>query len=510
MLSVNDQLQLEQKGITIEKIESQLTHFKEGFPFMNIEKAAGIGHGIVKMNDETRQLAIHHFDEEVRKGLTATKFVPASGAATRMFKSLFDYLNALASHPQAPMSKAVEEFAERLPDFPFFNEIEKTIGIDLKKSSVRRDNIEEILSIFLLNTGMNYGGLPKGVLKFHRDGKTLRTPVEEHLLEVALYGKDAKGKARLHFTVSPEHESLFRQITDEKKEEFEKRFGVNIDVSFSHQKTTTDTLAVTPDNLPFRNESGELLFRPAGHGALIENLNDLNSDFIFIKNIDNVVPEYRVSETVTYKKVLAGTLCQMRKVVFDILNTLQTFDEDYIIGNIIPQLEQELMLQIPDAVKLAPRDHLKTALHTYLNRPMRVCGMVRNQGEPGGGPFWVKNGDGSLSLQIVESSQIDLSNASRKAVFDSSTHFNPVDLVCAVKNYKGEKFDLRLYVDPDTGFISEKSQNGRPLKALELPGLWNGAMAHWLTMFVEVPLETFNPVKTINDLLRPEHQPAHN
>ncbi|PZX15363.1 uncharacterized protein DUF4301 [Breznakibacter xylanolyticus] len=508
MLSVNDQLQLEQKGITIEKIEMQLSHFKDGFPFMNIVKAATVDNGILRVDTNATQHAVQMFDDEVKNGLSITKFVPASGAATRMFKALFDYLNKLSDEAPAEMPKPVAEFIERLPDFPFFDELEKCMGMDLKKLSVRKDNAEEILSTFLLNTGMNYGGLPKGVLKFHGQGKQARTPIEEHLLEAALYGRDARGKAKLHFTVSPEHEALFQQITDAKKGEYEKRFDVSIEVSFSHQKTATDTLAVTPDNQPFRTDSGDLLFRPAGHGALIENLNDLDSDLIFIKNIDNVVPEHRVAETVTYKKVLAGTLCRMRKKVFEVLSNLDQLELKTIRTQIIPQLEKDLLLQLPDIVKNADDVHLKKQLHTYLNRPMRVCGMVRNLGEPGGGPFWVMNGDNSLSLQIVESSQIDLSNAARKAVFDGSSHFNPVDLVCAVKNYRGEKFNLLLYVDPDTGFISEKSQNGRPLKALELPGLWNGAMAHWLTMFVEVPLTTFNPVKTINDLLRAEHQPV--
>jgi hypothetical protein len=509
MITFNDQMLLEQKGISEEKIALQLSHFKNGFPFMNIVKPATPGNGILVLAPNQMSEAIAYYDKALASGIKTIKFVPASGAATRMFKALYDAMDQLIDGNHSAINKDAQAFFANLKHFAFAKKLTEKIGIDTSiPIDIEKDGAK-ILQTLLLPQGLNYGSLPKGVLLFHMLDAVSITPVEEHLLEGALYAKDADSHVHIHFTVSPEHDSLFKKIVAEKKEGFEKRFSIDYKITFSQQKTSTDTIAVTPKNELFRQENGALVFRPAGHGALIENLNDLHADIVFIKNIDNVVPEHLVNDTVNYKKALAGTLIKIRQKVFDALHALTTNNGDVGLTQLIKQLEQEYHLPIPQSIQSLSGIEQKDALIRFLNRPIRVCGMVRNEGEPGGGPFWVNDGQGNLSLQIVESSQIDLGDASAKAVMAGSTHFNPVDLVCGIKNYKGQKFDLTLYVDADTGFISEKSLNGKPLRALELPGLWNGAMAHWLTIFVEVPLTTFNPVKTVNDLLRPQHQPQN-
>ena len=287
---------------------------------------------------------------------------------------------------------------------------------------------------------------------------------------------------------------------------YEKLFNVKYNVTFSLQKSSTDTIAVDENYLPFRTQSGSILFRPGGHGALIENLNELDGDIVFIKNIDNVVQDNYKGDIVTYKQLLAGTLVQVQQKIFNYLELLDNGILNNVqIGEIISFLEDVLCIKNPN-INLLDGDALLLYLRKKLNRPIRVCGMVKNVGEPGGGPFWAYNNDGTISLQILESSQIDKHNKSYIQMFSSGTYFNPVDIVCGIKDYKGKRFNLIDYVDPNTGFISSKSKDGRSLKALELPGLWNGAMSDWNTMFVEVPLTTFNPVKTVNDLLKEQHQ----
>ena len=353
--------------------------------------------------------------------------------------------------------------------------------------------------------GLNYGQLPKGLLEFHEYDDCVRTPMEEHLVEAALYAS-SNGEANIHFTVSHEHLDLFKKMVEEKEGSYEAKFNCKFNVSFSEQKPSTDTVAANPDNTLFRTEDGKLLFRPGGHGALIENLNDIDSDVVFIKNIDNVVPDRLKGDTVEYKNLLAGILVTLQKRAFDYLRKLDTgkySHED--LEEIIRFVQRDLCCRKADIKELEDAD-LVIYLHKKLNRPMRVCGVVKNVGEPGGGPFLTYNSDGTVSLQILESSQIDKNNKEYMKMFTEGTHFNPVDLVCAFKDYKGNKYDLPEYVDKSTGFISNKSKNGRELKALELPGLWNGAMSDWNTVFVEVPLSTFNPVKTVNDLLREQHQ----
>ncbi len=364
---------------------------------------------------------------------------------------------------------------------------------------------KDIVANLLTTPGLNYGSLPKGLLKFHKYAEGARTPLEEHLVEGALYACSSTGKVNVHFTVSSEHHELFEKLVNEKMPEYAKKFGVEYNISFSEQKPSTDTIAADSDNKPFR-EDGKLVFRPGGHGALIENLNDLDVDIIFIKNIDNVVPDRLKSDTVTYKNLIAGVLVTLQQKTFEYLKILDSgkYSQEQI-EEIIRFVQQKLFCRKSD-IKNMEDAELVIYLRNKLNRPIRVCGMVKNVGEPGGGPFLAYNQDGTVSLQILESSQIDMKDPKKKEMFDNGTHFNPVDLVCAVRDYKGNKFNLTEYVDKSTGFISSKSKNGRDLKALELPGLWNGAMSDWNTIFVEVPLTTFNPVKTVNDLLRDQHQ----
>lgn len=500
---LEDQLQLEKKGISIEKIENQINRFKNGFPFLNIIKPATIKDGIIKYNDSVLNQMIAEYDKSIALGSEVVKFVPASGAATRMFKDLFEFIQQNTKHfEHTDFSKT---FIENIEKFAFYRDLSNISNIDIKKG-ISPKEASDIVAKLLNEDGLNYGKLPKGVLKFHKTKDAIKTPIEEHMLEGALYGKDAKNNVKLHFTVSPEHESIFKEIVSNSIAQFEEKYNVYYEISYSHQKSSTDTVAVKPDNNPFRTKKGELLFRPAGHGALIENLNEIKSDIVFIKNIDNIIQEHLVDDTIRYKKVLAGTLFRVRNLIFNMLKLLESSSEITIRDSILPSLDAHF-ITVPETILMQHGQHLKDELFAYLNRPIRVCGMVKNQGEPGGGPFWVEDSDGNTSLQIAETSQIDLSNKKYQQILNKSTHFNPVDLVCSLKNYKGEKFDLSLYVDPDTGFISEKSYVGSPIKALELPGLWNGAMAHWITLFVEVPLSTFNPVKTVNDLLRPQHQP---
>ena len=369
-----------------------------------------------------------------------------------------------------------------------------------------KDEDYKLIVDTLLNIrGLNYGQLPKGLLSFHKYDDGVRTPIEEHLVEAALYAASNK-QAYVHFTISHEHLELFKQKVTEKIAQYEAKYDVKLNVSYSEQKPSTDTIAVNPDNSPFRNDDGSLLFRPGGHGALIENLNDLEADIVFIKNIDNVVPDRLKKETIDWKMVIAGKLVELQKQTFDYLHLLDKGDYTRAeLEEILSFLQHNLFCESSEANTLDD-NALAQYLYDKLNRPMRVCGMVKNVGEPGGGPFLAYNHDGTISLQILESSQIDKSNKDYVKMFTDGTHFNPVDIVCAIKNYKGEPFDLTKHVDKSTGFISSKSKNGRELKALELPGLWNGAMSDWNTIFVEVPLITFNPVKTVNDLLREQHQ----
>ena len=507
MFNAEDILQIEQKGMNEAQINAQLENFKNGFDFLKLEGAAAVGNGIVAPTEDEAEAYIQAWNNYKAEGHNITKFVPASGAASRMFKNLFEFLNADYEAPATDFEKTffahIHSFAfyDALNDACFLNEGK---GID---ALVEEGDYKAVVANLLGEDGLNYGQLPKGLLQFHTYDDCAKTPVEEHLTEAALYAS-SRGEADVHFTVSHEHRDLFQELIDRVLPEFKDQHNLTYNVSLSEQKPSTDTIAVNIDNTPFRTNDGKLLFRPGGHGALIENLNDLKSDIVFIKNIDNVVPDYMKAETVYWKQVIAGILVEVQKQVFGYLRLLDSHKyshEDF--EEIIRFTRHTLGCNIAGL-----KDLEDTELHIYLrkklNRPIRVCGVVKNVGEPGGGPFLAYNPDGSVSLQILESSQIDQNNPEYMNMFTQGTHFNPVDLVCAVRNYKGEKFNLPDFVDPATGFISYKSKDGKELKALELPGLWNGAMSDWNTIMVEVPLATFNPVKTVNDLLRPQHQPS--
>ncbi len=505
MVTTQDKELLAQKGITEAQITEQLVCFQTGFPFLKLYAAASIEKGILGLDTESLKTYIEAWNTYQNLDKKIVKFVPASGAASRMFKNLFEFLSATYDEPSTPFEKA---FFERITDFAFYDDLDlaclRMVGKNID-SLLGDKNYKAIVSALLNATGLNYGSLPKGLLKFHKYSDSVRTPLEEHLAEGALYAAVKNGKVNVHFTVSAEHRELFKKLVEEKLPEFTQRYGVDYEITFSEQKPSTDTIAVDMDNQPFR-DNGKLLFRPGGHGALIENLNDLDADIIFIKNIDNVVPDKLKDDTITYKKLIAGLLVSLQKKAFEYLELLDSgkYEHEQVM-EILQFLQKQLFCKNPEVKNLEDAE-LVIYLKNKLNRPMRVCGMVKNVGEPGGGPFLTYNNDGTISLQILESSQIDMDDPEKKEMFEKGTHFNPVDLVCAVRDYKGQKFNLVKYVDKATGFISYKSKNGRELKALELPGLWNGAMSDWNTVFVEVPLTTFNPVKTVNDLLREQHQ----
>lgn len=505
MLSQTDLKQIADKGISESQINAQLEEFKTGFPYLKLEAAASIGHGILAPSEEERAALISAWEGYKAEGHDIVKFVPASGAASRMFKDVFAFLDAEYDTPQTDFEKM---YFDNIHNFAFFSLLNdmcvKREGKDID-TLIAEGNYKAVVANMLKKEGLNYGQLPKGLLQFHTYGDSSRTPIEEHLVEGALYA-ESKSAVNIHFTVSPEHRTLFEQKVEDTKSSYGEKFGVGFNVSFSEQKSSTDTVAANPDNTPFRNEDGSLLFRPGGHGALIQNLNEIPADVIFIKNIDNVVPDKLKDDTVTYKQLIAGVLVTLQKKAFDYLEVLDSGNYNHDkLEEMIRFVQRDLCCRNNDIKQLEDAE-LVIYLRSKLNRPIRVCGMVKNVGEPGGGPFLTYNSDGTISLQILESSQIDKSNEAYMKMFTEGTHFNPVDLVCGVRDYKGNAFNLPEFVDKSTGFISSKSKNGKELKALELPGLWNGAMSNWNTVFVEVPLSTFNPVKTVNDLLREQHQ----
>lgn len=504
MFSKNDLLQIQQKGISLDQVNDQIEFFKKGFTYLNVVKAAIPGEGIEILNHAALDELIKIYETEICDK-QIVKFVPASGAATRMFKSLFEILSKT---PGSEYSTDVLQVFKKLDSFAFYPDLVEKIRQNGQDINVllKNDQYQKIITYILNEEGLNYGNLPKGLLKFHTDDQWNRTSVEEHLVEGAMYAKNTDGKVNIHFTVSPEHLKPFTELINLVKKEYEKKFEVTYDISFSIQKPSTDTIAVYENNQPFLNNDGKILFRPGGHGALLENLNDIDADVVFIKNIDNVVPDHIKHQTVTYKKALAGLLLKLQQQVFTYLKKIEKGSDEKMNSEIISFIESKLGYRFSNILSDLTQSEISKVLFDVLNRPIRICGMVKNEGEPGGGPYWVKSQDGSISLQILESSQFNLDDQLQNEIFKKATHFNPVDLVISLRNFKGEKFNLMQYRDPDTGFISIKSKDGKALKALELPGLWNGSMAFWNTIFVEVPMITFNPVKTINDLLRKEHQ----
>ena len=524
MFRKEDIAQIEQRGSTVQTVEQQVERFKQGFPWMKIVAPATPEKGIQVLDEAAVEAAVNYYEGAEING--KCKFVPASGAASRMFKDLFSGLDALKAGKELADDAPAAKFVDQIAEFAFY-----TPELFGEKSCKCPEYRQSVLAKTLTDEGLGYGAKPKGVLKFHKysDGE-IRTAFAEHLVEAQNYMRNDDGTANLVVTISPEHQHLFEEAYAAVKAAYEEKYGVKYNIAFTFQDKATDTVAVDVDNNPFRTETDSLLFRPAGHGALIYNLNRLTEEVVSIKNIDNVAVERLLPETATWKKVLLGKALELRDTLHGYLRELdivtnQTItsvspvipahtglgDEDVYQSEAVQSLcdDIEAFLENTLCVKMPQAENCKArveALRAKLDRPVRVAGMVKNQGEPGGGPFIIAEKDGSTSLQVLESVQINMSDDHARNALASATHFNPVDIVCCLHNYKGESFDLLQYVDDDAGFISSKSYQGRELKALELPGLWNGAMSNWNTLFVEVPLATFNPVKVVLDLLRPTHQ----
>jgi hypothetical protein len=510
----NDIKQIESKGLSVEKVQSQIQLFRSGIPFVTLKDAATIGNGIVQISKDLREHYINFFDSK-RTKLKLLKFVPASGAATRMFKFLFQFLEnydpnkeSINSYINRNKDTNMSLFLIGIEKLPFYQvTLEKAIDLfpDFKKLSSNNQTLI-LIKTLLEEDKLNLSYYPKGLLPFHKYKDHNATAFEEHLFEAALYAS-SKDQAELHFTISERHNHKFDEEFKRIEEIVESKTNTAFNITFSFQKESTDTISVTTRNDPFRDPNGQLVFRPSGHGALLENLNALEADVVFIKNIDNVVVFKYEEEVSNYKKLLAGILLETQEEAFKYVSELlnDTLSEEQLVA-IAQFLADKLNVVITSEFEKYSTKYQREFLLEKLNRPIRVCGMVKNEGEPGGGPFWVKNESGNISLQIVESAQVDKKNKVQKTIMKNATHFNPVDLVCGIKNYKGDKFDLTQFTDPKTAFISMKTKTGKNLKALELPGLWNGSMANWNTIFVEVPLITFNPVKTVNDLLKSQHQ----
>lgn len=505
MLSKNDLTILENKGISIETFNSQIARFKTGFPYLDIIGPATPDNGINVLDRQAEDAAVARWNTYLANGGEVIKMVPASGAASRMFKSLYNFVNSGEEKPEP--GSDVDNLMHQIPELPFADQLDsKLLQLHGLTSAqlIEKGHYREIASAIVNENGLNFGNFPKGLLPFHRypDG-SVRTPLEEQMAEGA-QTVCSGGVVHIHFTVSSDHREAFKKQIESAEPVLGKQYNVRFDISLSEQSPATDTVAVNPDNTPFR-VNGNLLFRPGGHGALLRNLDALDSAVVFLKNIDNVVPDSNRQPTIHYKKVLGGVLLTIHDRITQYLGILDsgkyTMDD---LREMIAFLHDTLNIRHPQ-MKLMDDSELALYIRKKLDRPLRVCGMVRNQGEPGGGPFITVNPDGSSSSQILETTQIDLSTKTGRDMLSHATHFNPVDLVCYTKRPDGSHYNLADHIDPATGFISSKSMQGRELRALELPGLWNGAMSDWSTVFIEVPLETFNPVKTINDLLRPAH-----
>ncbi|TLP82603.1 DUF4301 family protein [Maribacter sp. ACAM166] len=508
-LTENDEKQLKDKGITKEKVMDHVSTFREGIPFVKLKNAAIIGNGILKFSESEEKELIQLYDSKL-KDLDILKFVPASGAASRMFKALFNFLEVykpeeelLDAYLKRTNDKDIKVLSGGLERLPFYDIVMDRLPKNIDSQGKK---VFLFVSELLGENTLNYGFYPKGLLPFHNYKDIAATPFEEHLKEGSLYA-GSNGKAKIHFTVSEQHEEMFKNEFKEAGPRVSDSTGMKYEIDYSFQKSSTDTLAVDMDNKPFRNDDGTVLFRPGGHGALIQNLNEQDADVIFIKNIDNVAVMNDAKAVADSKKVLAGILLKEQVKAFKYAEQLENGEvADADLLEIKSFLKERLNIRFRDDFDLKSTLEQQEVLKNKINRPIRVCGMVKNEGEPGGGPFWVANTKGEVSLQIIESAQIDMDSNQQAVIMKNSTHFNPVDLVCGVRNYKGEKYDLLKFVDHKQGFITGKTKDGKELKALELPGLWNGAMAFWNTIFVEVPLVTFNPVKSVIDLLKDSHQ----
>jgi len=514
IFSEKDLSQINKIGLTTDKINAQIAVIKSGMAYSNLIKAATVGDGILNINKEQESHYINVFNSK-RDNLSIVKFVPSSGAATRMFKFLFQFLNdykiehgSIDSYIEKSNNKELSKFLNALEKLPFFEEVvhklHKVIP-NYNELPFEKRTVEFVKAI-LENERLNYSYFPKGLLPFHKYKDYVATAFEEHLYEAALYGS-SNNKANLHFTISENHERIFKEELNHIEEEVEENTNNTFNVTFSFQKKSTDTIALTSNNELFRDSEGAILFRPSGHGALLENLNELDYDIVFVKNIDNVVVKEYHESISNYKKILAGILLEIQDQTFKFLHQLETNDfDDNDLELMVQFITSKLNVVLAPEFEYSSLDSKIFYLKDKLIRPIRVCGMVKNEGEPGGGPFWVQDKKGNVSLQIVESAQVDSNDENQVEILKNATHFNPVDLVCGIKDYKGKAFNLLKYVDYQASFITKKNHLGVDIKTLELPGLWNGSMAYWNTIFVEVPLITFNPVKTVNDLLRDSHQ----
>jgi hypothetical protein len=513
MFTENDIAQIKNKGITLKQVTAQVNRIKNGMSYSDLVSAATIGKGIASFNDKQTQDYITLYEAK-QNAINIVKFVPASGAASRMFKFLFQFLNnynpneTIVAYAERTGNSLINIFVSGLKDFPFYEQVvKKAKELNPNFDNLNKDEaVLKFVKAMLNEDALNYSFFPKGLLPFHKYEDGAVTAFQEHLLESTLYASSNQ-KANLHFTVSEKHHKYFTSELEKIKKGLQSKTNTTFNVSFSYQKGETETLALTTDNEIYRNEDGSILFRPAGHGALLENLNDLDNDIVFIKNIDNIVVFEKNKKVSDFKKLVAGVLLEVQEQAFTFLHQLDSASvSEADMLAMASFLSKKMNVSISDEFDDLSSDKKKVYLMNKLNRPIRACGMVKNQGEPGGGPFWVKDYNGEISLQIVEFAQIDINNKEQADIVKNATHFNPTDLVCGIKNYKGEKFDLMNYVDPEAAFITMKTQNGTDIQALELPGLWNGSMAFWNTIFVEIPVETFNPVKTVNDLLKPVHQ----
>jgi nicotinamide riboside kinase len=506
-----DFVQIQEHGVLLENIQNQLTFFKNGIDKAFLTGAGTILSGIIKLSEVDFQEKVNFFDAH-KSTVKLKNFVPASGAATRMFMFLNTFLNefdikneSINAYLNRKKDFELSLFIVGMDKFPFFKEVySKLKEVFPEFDIMERDHKNyNFIKLLLSSDYFDFANKPKGILPFHKYKTHIATAIEEHLYECAHYS-NSNGKSHLHFTVSEIHQKLFEEAVNDVKSKVEMELETKIEISYSYQNKSTDTIAVDLNNNPFRDNNGKLVFRPGGHGALIENLNNLNADIVFIKNIDNVIKN-QMESIVFYKKALAGILIELQQQIFQFLNEIENVTEDKLV-EIEAFAKNKLNIEITVDFSKYTFENKKSYLKSVLDRPIRVCGMVKNEGEPGGGPFWVRDSKGSISLQIVETSQVDLTNANQVKILANATHFNPVDLVCGLRNHKNKPFDLNRFIATNSGFIVEKNKNGRPLKGYELPGLWNGAMAKWISVFVEVPLITFNPVKTVNDLLKPSHQ----
>jgi len=510
--SSRDFLQIREYGIPFKKVKKQIKFYNTGVVKTVLVKPAEVLNGIVKFSEDEIQQKANFFDTN-KSNLKLVKFVPASGAASRMFQFLNEFINdfdieneSINAYINRKKDIELSIFIVGLEKFPFFNAVQKKLTEIYPNFNNLESDYKNLYFIkTLLSTDyFNYSNKPKAILPFHRYKTHIATPIEEHLYECANYAS-SNGNSQLHFTLSETHQSAFENVIADVKTKVEKETKTKIDIRFSYQNKETDILAVDNANKPFRDNNGKLFFRPGGHGALIENLNQLDGDVIFVKNIDNVIQNNKKISTL-YKKALAGIMVELQKQIFNYLQAIEN-GEEVKVAEIIDFAKYKLNIKVSKNVLKYTLENQIVHFKKILDKPIRVCGMVKNEGDTGGGPFWVRNPKGVVSLQIVETAQIDLANPDQAKVFSQATHFNPVDLVCGIQNYKGNKFYLPDFVDNNSGFIVQKNKDGKPLKSYELPGLWNGAMAKWITIFVEVPLITFNPVKTVNDLLKPPHQP---